>query len=102
MHDAPPGQPYALTRMRWTGLDAAGDTWEPLDNLTSCEAAIAAFEQPAHSTPGRAAAAARRGAPPPIPVAGCTVTSTRRRRPRATWAGRWWAGRCSTVGPVPR
>ena len=31
--------------VRWTGLDTAGDTWEPLDNLTNCEAAIAAFEQ---------------------------------------------------------
>ena len=36
-------QPCVL--VHWTGLDAAGDTWEPLDNLTNCEAAIAAFEQ---------------------------------------------------------
>ena len=37
------GRQYVL--VRWTGLDAAGDTWEPLDNLTNCEDAIAAFEQ---------------------------------------------------------
>ncbi len=29
---------------RWPGLDASGDTWEPLYNLTNCEEAIAAFE----------------------------------------------------------
>ena len=29
----------------WTGLDAADGTWEPLDNLTNCADAIAAFEQ---------------------------------------------------------
>ena len=32
------GRPYVL--VRWTGRDAAADTWEPLDNLTNCEAAI--------------------------------------------------------------
>ena len=36
------GRPYIL--VRWAGLDAAGDTWEPLDNLINCEAAIAANE----------------------------------------------------------
>ena len=35
------GRPYIL--VRWTGLDAAGDIWEPLDNLSNCEDAIAAF-----------------------------------------------------------
>jgi hypothetical protein len=41
---------YVLVRL--TGLEAArpraaspGDTWEPLDNLTNCEAAITAFKQ---------------------------------------------------------
>ena len=39
------GRPYVLgLRVRWTGLDAAGDRWDPLDNLTKCEAAIAACE----------------------------------------------------------
>ena len=57
------GRPYVL--VRWTGLEAAGDTWEPLDTLTNCDAAIAAFE---HATgrrslcrrPGEPASAARR------------------------------------------
>ena len=54
------GLPYVL--VRWTGLDAAGDTWEPLDNLTNCEAAIAAFEQ----ATGRSLP---RPLPPPLPLA---------------------------------
>ena len=70
------GRPYVL--VRWTGLDAAGDTREPLDNLTNCEAAIAAFERatgrslprPPPPPPPLAGAA---GAPPPIPPAGFTV-----------------------------
>ena len=39
------GRPYVL--VRWAGCDASGDTWEPLDNLTTsnCAQAIAAFEQ---------------------------------------------------------
>jgi transposase InsO family protein len=37
------GRPHVL--VRWAGRDASGDTWEPLDNLTNCEEAIAAFEQ---------------------------------------------------------
>ena len=61
--------------VRWAGHDASGDTWEPLDNLTTCEEAVAAFERtPGRSLPRRApplpAAAA---APPPIPPAGFTV-----------------------------
>ena len=55
------GRPYVL--VRWTGLDAAGHTWEPLDNLTTCEAAIAAFEP----ATGRSLP---RPAPPPLPLAG--------------------------------
>ena len=57
--------------VRWTGLDTAGDTWEPLDNLTNCEAAIAAFEQ----ATGRAQLVALHGAadprlaPPPTSAA---------------------------------
>jgi hypothetical protein len=35
------GRPYVL--VRWAGRDASGDTWEPLDNLTNCAEAIAAF-----------------------------------------------------------
>ena len=71
------GRPYVL--VRWTGLEAAGDTWEPLDNLINCEAAIAAFERatvtgvhsrPAPPPPPLAGAAS---APPPIPPTGFTV-----------------------------
>ncbi len=36
------GRPYVL--VRWAGCDESGDTWEPLDNLTNCAEAIAAFE----------------------------------------------------------
>ena len=54
-----------------------GDRWEPLDNLTNCEAAIAAFEQatgrslPRPPPPFNAARRRRRRAPP-IPLAGFT------------------------------
>ena len=70
------GRPYVL--VRWAGLDAAGDTWEPLDNLTNCEAAIAAaFERgtgrsiPRPAPPPPFAGAA--SAPAPMPPAGYTV-----------------------------
>ena len=49
------GRPYVL--VRWTGLDAAGDTCEPLDNLTNCEDAIAASEQAVAPSPPCAATA---------------------------------------------
>ena len=32
-------RPYVL--VRWVGHAASGDTWEPLDNLTTCEEAAA-------------------------------------------------------------
>ena len=73
------GRPYVLAR--WTGLNAAGDTWEPLHNLTNCEAAKAAFEQATgrslpRPTPPPQPLARAAGAPPPIPPippAGFTV-----------------------------
>jgi hypothetical protein len=37
------GRPHML--VRWAGRDASGDTWEPLERLTNCEAALIAFEQ---------------------------------------------------------
>ena len=44
------GLPYVL--VPWTGLDAAGDLWEELDNLTNCQVAKAAFKQATgHSLP---------------------------------------------------
>jgi hypothetical protein len=74
---------------RWAGCDSSGDTWEPLEPLTYCEAAaaLAAFEQatgramprPAQSPPAAAAAA-----PPPLPLSGFTVESASTRRRRAT------------------
>ena len=90
------GRPYVL--VRWAGLDAAGDTWEPLDNLTNCEAAITAFEQatgrtlprPAPPPPGAGAA----GAPAPIPPAGYLVDATPPGDLGAALVGRtllyWW------------
>ena len=63
------GLPYVL--VRWAGCDASRDTWEPLDNLTNCEAAIAAVERasgrplPRPAPPPPAVAA-----PLPIPAAG--------------------------------
>ena len=68
------GPPYVL--VRWTVLDAAGDTWEPLDSLTNCEDAIAAFEQATGRSLPRPAPPPPTGtavAPPPIPPAGFTV-----------------------------
>ena len=71
------GRPYVL--VRWAGCDASRDTWEPLDNLTNCEAAIAAFERasgrplPRPAPPPPAVAA-----PLPIPPAGFTMMLRRR------------------------
>ncbi len=78
------GRLYVL--VRWAGLNATGytrlnrapahDTWEPLDNLINCEAAIAAYEQatgrtlPRPALPSQSAGAA--GAPAQIPPAGYT------------------------------
>ena len=75
------GRPYVLER--WTGLDAAGDTWEPLDNLTNCSAAIAAFE--ASSSRCAAAAAA-------LPAA-----ARRRRRRALTDPAGMLHGRCGAA-----
>ena len=86
------GRPYVL--VSWTGLDAAGDTREPLDNLTNCEDAIAAFVQATGRSLPRPEPPPPTGtavAPPPIQPTGFTV---------ATWALRWWAGLCFTGGPT--
>jgi hypothetical protein len=90
------GRPYVL--VRWAGLDAAGDTWEPLDNLTNCEAAIAAFERatgrfiPRPAPPPPFAGAA--GAPPQLPPAGYTVDAAPPGDLGAALVGRtllyWW------------
>ena len=88
------GRPYVL--VRWAGHDASGDTWEPLDNLTNCEEAVAAFERatgrslPRRAPPPPAAAAA----PSPIPPAGFTVDPAPPGDLRAALVGRtilyWW------------
>ena len=68
------GLPYVL--VHWTGLDAAGYTWEPLDNLTKCEDATPAFKQATerslscHAPPTLISTAF---APLPIPPTGFTV-----------------------------
>ena len=65
------GWPYVL--VRWAGLNAAGDTWEPPDNLTNWEAAITALEQvtghalPRLAPPPPGAGAADALAPIPLP-----------------------------------
>ena len=46
------GRPYVL--VRWAGLDAAGDTLEPLNNLTNCEARSPRLNRPqAVHSPGQ-------------------------------------------------
>ena len=88
-------RPYVL--VRWTGFDAAGDTWEPLDNLTNCEAAIAAFEQATGRSLPRPAPPPPTGtavAPPPIPPTGFTVEAAPPGDLGAALVGRtvlyWW------------
>ena len=64
------GRPHVL--VRWTGLDASGDTWEPLDSLKDCEAAVAVFERATGRISSRPAAppsAPAAAAPFPIPLA---------------------------------
>ena len=68
------GRPYVL--VRWAGRDASGDTWEPLDNLTNCAEAIAAFEQATGRSlprPALAPPALPGAAPAPIAPAGFSV-----------------------------
>ena len=89
------GRPYVL--VRWTGLDAAGDTWEPLDNLTNCEGAIAAFEQANGRSLPRPAPPPPNGTavtPPPIEPTGFTVEAAPPGDLGAALVGRtvlyWW------------
>ena len=73
-------RPYVLLRC-WCAGQAAGDTWEPLDNLTNCEAAIT--ESPPSSrrpatvprpTPPQPPLAGAAGAPPPISLAAAPIS----------------------------
>jgi hypothetical protein len=65
------GRPHVLAR--WTGREASGDTWEPLERLANCEEAMAAFQRATGRTlprpaPRRPLAAGP--APSPLPSAG--------------------------------
>ena len=89
------GQPYIL--VRWAGCDVSCKTWEPLDNLTNCAAAIFAFERssgrplPRPAPPQPAFAAPL---PVPIPPAGFTIDAALLGDLRAELVGRtllyWW------------
>ena len=101
------GRPYVL--VRWIGLDAAGDTWEPLDNLTNCEDAIAAFEQATGRSLPRPAPPPPTGtavAPPPIPPTGFTVEAAPPGDLGAALVGRnvlyWWPDDGGQRGTVAR
>ena len=90
------GRPYVL--VRWAGCDASRDTWEPLDNLTNCEAAIAALERASalraalcHAPPRR-----RRLSPPPCLSPRQALPLMLRRRVISARSS--WGGRCSTGG----
>ena len=64
----------ALVLVRWAGCDASLDTWEPLDNLTSCEEAVTAFEQAlGRPLPRPAPLPPAVAAPLPTPLAGFTI-----------------------------
>ena len=88
------GRPHVL--VRWAGRDASGDTWEQLERLPPCEAALIAFEQatgralprPAPLLPAAAAP------PPPLPPTGFTVDAAPPGDLGAALVGRqllyWW------------
>jgi hypothetical protein len=94
------GRPHVL--VRWAGRDASGDTWEPLERLTNCEAALIAFEQatgralprPAPSPPTAAAQ------PPPLRVPPTARVSPSTLPRRGTWQSR--PGRRSSRWPGSR
>ena len=89
------GRPQVL--VRWAGQDASGESWEPLENLTNCEAAIAAFERSAASSFPAALPLPRRRwwgvflPCSPLPATPWTLCLV-------TWAARWLAGASSTGG----
>jgi hypothetical protein len=83
----------------WAGRDASGDTWEPLERQTNCEAALIAFEQA--SWAGRAlpqclAPHSRLPLPPHRRSRFSRQVSPSTRLRRGTWGRRSWAGSCST------
>jgi hypothetical protein len=95
--------PHVL--VRWTGRDASGDRWEPLENLNDCKEANTAFQRVTGSTLPRPTAqrpplSAGPGPAPPAfpPTAGQGSSSTS--HPRRTLARRSSADscQCSTGG----
>ena len=100
-------RPYVL--VRWIGLDAAGDTWQPLDNLTNCKDAIAAFDQATCRSLPRPAPPQPTGtafAPPPISLTGFTVEAGPPGDLGAALVGRtvlcWWPADGWQRGTVAR
>jgi hypothetical protein len=101
------GRPHVL--VQWTGRDALGNTWEPLQNLTNCEDAITAFERATGRTLPRPASrpplAAGTASPHPLlPPAGFTVDAAPPPDLGAALVGRqllyWWLDdgwQCGTV-----
>jgi hypothetical protein len=89
------GRPHVL--VQWTGRDASGDTWEPLENLTTCEDTIAAFERASGRTLPQLAPRpplAVGPAPSPLTPAGFTVDAAPPPDFGAALVGRqllfWW------------
>jgi hypothetical protein len=92
------GRPHVLVRL--AGRDASGDTWEPLERLTNCEAALIAFSTFEQAT-GRALPhlappppAAAVPPPPPLPPTGFSVDTSPPGDLGAALVGRqllyWW------------
>jgi hypothetical protein len=95
---APP--PFPAVLVRWAGRDASGDTREPLDRLTNCEEAIAAFERATGRSIPRPAAA-----PPVVPGAPRRPSPPQVFRSRPRPVGGWevaWTPRARAVAWTPR
>ena len=101
------GRPQVL--VRWAGQDASAETWEPLENLTHCEEAIAEFEQARGiklpRRPASPPSAVVGGVPPPLPPTGYTVDPGPGELGRALVGRRilyWWGDDGWQLGSVAR
>lgn len=101
------GRPQVL--VRWAGQDASGESWEPLENLTNCEEAIAAFERSRGvklpRRPPAPPSAVVEGVPPPLPPTGYTVDPAPGDLGRALVGRRilyWWGEDGWQLGSVAR
>jgi len=95
--------------VRWAGQDASGESWEPLENLTNCEEAIAAFERSRGvklpRRPPAPPSAVVGGVPPPLPPTGYTVDPAPGDLGRALVGRRilyWWGEDGWQLGSVAR